>query len=60
MGRLAPALATSTAAAAAPPAVIAIAVCARLFVAGVWLSLFFLSVCDLHFDKCVMMHDVHW
>jgi len=59
MGRLAPALATSTAA-AAPPAVIAIAVCARLFVAGVCLSLFFLSVCDLHFDKCVMMHDVHW
>jgi hypothetical protein len=56
---LAPALATSTAA-AAPPAVIAIAVCARLFVAGVCLSLFFLSVCDLHFDKCVMMHDVHW
>jgi hypothetical protein len=19
-----------------------------------------LSVCDLHFAKCVMMHDVHW
>jgi hypothetical protein len=59
MGSLAPALATSTAA-AAPPAVIAIAVCARLFVAGVCLSVFFLSVCDLHFAECVKMHDVHW
>jgi hypothetical protein len=59
MGRLAPALATSTAA-APPPAVIVIAICARLFVAGVSLSLFFLSVCDLHFAKCVMMHDMHW
>jgi len=34
MGRLAPALATNTAA-AAPPAVIAIAICARLFVVDV-------------------------
>jgi hypothetical protein len=30
------------------------AVCCRC------LTVSLLSVCDLHFAKCVMMHDVHW